>query len=264
MRRLVSNGQLMSGVVKKTDNIVMQKLQKGTKKEKCYIIGNGHSISVDEKNRVIKHDPLMHVFETDISKEHSVYAFFFTFECAGLEKSSIEIAEFVNELIDTYDEIIFVGHSKCGVCLTNASCYCRKTVTLVTISTPYYGTVVTDKEWAEMLLKKRVFIKIYNMIFSDHKVDRDIAPDSDFLLNMNQPVCNRHINIISYFRSIRDCRNLIDLALFATDKIMHLRGDGVVPLTSQYPSSNTQEIYVFCSHASYLKEALKILESKSI
>ena len=261
MRRLVSNRQLLSGVVHKTNNIVIQKIQTGTKNEKCYIIGNGHSLSVDENNHVVKHDPLMHEFNQNISKDHTVYAFFFTFECTGLEDAGFEIANFVNSLNEEYEEIIMVGHSKCGVCLSNASCYCNKLITLVTISAPYHGTVVADKEWVEANVKSRIFVKIYNMIFSDHNVDRDIAPGSNFIQNMNQPICNKHINIISSFSSIRECRSLVDLALLAIDKIMRLRGDGVVPLTSQYSYTNNQIIYVECSHASSLKEGMKIIEA---
>lgn len=262
MRRLVSNKQLLSGVVQKTDNIVIQRIQIGNKNKKCYIISNGHSVSIDENDHVVKHDPLMRQFNPEISKEHTVYAFYFTFECEGLEKSSLEIAQFVNELFGKYEEIVLVGHSKSGVCLANATCYCQKPVTLVTISAPFYGTVVADKEWAEMLLKKKLYIKLYNMVFSDHKVDRDIAPDSEFLLNMNQPICNKHINIISYFRGIGDCRSLVDLLLFATNKIMRLKGDGVVSLVSQYPDSNNKMICLYCSHASSLKEGLKVIENE--
>ena len=91
----------------------------------------------------------MYDFKPKIIKDSTVYAFYFTFECSGLEEASKEIAEFVNSLSEEYEQIFLVGHSKCGVCLYNASYYCKKDITLVTISTPFDGTIVADKETVE-------------------------------------------------------------------------------------------------------------------
>ena len=250
----------MAGVVYKTDNIIVQLIQKGTKKERCYIIGNGHSLSIDDENKIKKHDPLMSHFRPKISEEHTVYAFYFTFECAGLEIASYEISEFVNEQYQLYENIILVGHSKAGLCLTNATYFCLQPVNLVTISTPFYGTIVVEKKLAEARLKNKFYIAIYNMIFSDHKVDRDIAMNSEFMTNMMKPVCVKHLNIISCFRVIYDCKNLTDLALYITNNIMNLKGDGVVPIASQIYDTNCKEIGLFCSHASSLRLGLKIVE----
>jgi len=260
MRRYIFKNQHLAGVVYKTDNIIVQLIQKGTKNDRCYIIGNGHSLSLDDENKVTKRDPLMKEFKPDISKEHTVYAFYFTFECDGLEVSSYEISEFVNEQYDVYKKIILVGHSKCGVCLTNATYFCLQPIYLVTISTPFYGTVVAEKQIAEARLKNKFYIAIYNMIFSNHKVDRDIATTSEFLDTLIKPVCVKHLNIISSFRVVFDCKNLTDLALYKTNQIMNLKGDGVVPLASQVYSKDCKEIGLFCSHASSLKQGLKIVE----
>lgn len=264
MKRYILKNQHLAGVVYKTDNIIVQQIQKGTKNERCYIIGNGHSLSLDDENRVIKHDPLMKEFKPEISKEHTVYAFYFTFECDGLEISSYEISEFVNEQYEVYEKLILVGHSKCGVCLTNASYFCLQPIYLVTISTPFYGTVIAEKKMVEARLKNKFYIAIYNMIFSNHKVDRDIATNSEFIENLTKPVCVKHLNIISCFRVIFDCKNLTDLVLYMANKIMNLKGDGVVPLASQVYSNECKEIGLFCSHASSLKQGLKIVEYEKI
>lgn len=222
MKRLVSNNEFMEGVVYKTKNIVVQKIQSGKDRKRCYIIGNGHSLSIDDNNYVIKHDPLVYEFTTEIKKDYTVYAFYFTFECSGLDESSQEIAKFANDMQDNYDQIFFVGHSKCGLCLENASWYCKKEIVLITISTPHQGTIVADKEMAETILKNSLLIKIYNMIFSDYNVDKDIVPNSKYIQNMNHPVCKEHINIVSSLRGVRDCRNIIDIFLVFLDRIMKI------------------------------------------
>ena len=260
MKRYILKNQHLAGVVYKTNNIIVQLIQKGTTNGRCYIIGNGHSLSVDDNNKIKKHDPFMSHFRPQISKEHTVYAFYFTFECDGLEISSYEISEFVNEQYEVYEKIILVGHSKCGVCLTNASYFCLPPINLVTISTPFYGTFIVEKKLVKARLKNKLYFAIYNKIFSDHKVDRDIATNSEFLEIMTKPVCAKHINIVSCFRVISDCKNLTDLALYMTNKVMNLKGDGVVPIASQIYNTNCKEIGLFCSHASSLKYGLKIVE----
>ena len=112
MKKFVLNDEIMAGIVYKTENIVMQRIQEGEKRKRCYIIGNGHSLNVDVNNVVTKHDPGMHKFQAKISKNNAVYVFYFTFECSGLEESSKEIAEFVNNLSEEYEQIFLVGHSK--------------------------------------------------------------------------------------------------------------------------------------------------------
>lgn len=258
MKQFVLNNEILSGIVYKTENVVIQKVQEGKKRKRCYIIGNGHSLSVNDNCVVTKHDPCMHKFQPKISKDNSVYAFYFTFECLGLEAASIEIAKFVNNLPEKYEQIFLVGHSKCGLCLYNASRYCEKDITLVTISTPFYGTIVADKFSVEKRLRFPVLKKVYNMIFSDHNVDRDIIQNSRFIKNM-QGSYKEHINITSSLKNVFSCRDIMDLLLFVFDKIMEINGDGIVPLTSQKTNS-TRTVNIFCSHANSLRKGLDVIE----
>lgn len=260
MRRFVKNNKILEGVVCKTENTIIQEVQRGRTRKRCYIIGNGHSLSVDGNNHVVKHDPLMHEFKPEISEEYTVYAFYFTFECSGLEESSREIAKFVNDLQDCYEEIFLVGHSKCGLCVTNAVQYCKKQVILVTISAPFLGTIMADKKRVEAVLKFTPFIKIYNMIFSDHNVDRDIAPNSAFIKNIRPSVCERHINIIASLEKTRDCRSVTDVFLLFVNKLMKINGDGIVSRTSQKATSSTRTMSIFSSHANSLQDAIAIID----
>ncbi len=259
MKRFILNNEIMGGVVYKTENIVMQRIQEGKKRKRCYIIGNGHSLNIDDNNVVTKHDPGMHEFEPKIDKDNAVYAFYFTFECSGLEESSREIAEFVNNLSEEYEQIFLVGHSKCGLCLYNASHYCEKDITLVTISTPFRGTIIADKEAVEKKLKSRILKKVYNMIFSDHNVDRDIIPNSQFIQNMQNATYKEHINITSSLKNIFSCEDIMDLLLFIWDKIMQINGDGLVPLNFQKTNS-TRTINVICSHSNSLRKGIEVIE----
>ena len=259
MKQFVLNGETLSGIVYTTKNVVIQKVQEGRKRKRCYIIGNGHSLNVDKNNTVIKHDPGMSKFKSRISEENSVYAFFFTFECSGLEESSREIADFVNNLQEKFEQIFLVGHSKCGLCLYNSTHYIQKdNIVLVTISTPFGGTIMADKKAVEERLKSRLFKIIYNMIFSDHNVDRDIIPNSQFIKNLQATPCKEHINITSSLKGVSSCNDIMDLLLFIWDKKLQIRGDGIVPLNSQQTSTRT--INIFCSHANSLKKGLDVIE----
>ncbi|MBR3002999.1 MAG: hypothetical protein IKF38_05540 [Clostridia bacterium] len=259
MKQFVFNNETLGGVVYKTQNIIIQKIQGGKKRNRCYIIGNGYSLSVDSNCVITKHDSGMDKFQPKINANHSVYAFYFTFECSGLEEASREIADFINKLSENYEQIFLIGHSKCGLCLYNASHYCNKKLILVTISTPFSGTILADKNAVEQTLKSRVLKKIYNNIFGNHNVDSDIIPNSLFIQNLQAAHYEKHINITSSFKNLFDCKSIVDFLLYFLDKIMKIDGDGLVPLNSQNTNS-TRTINISCSHANSLKEGIDLVE----
>ena len=260
MKKFVTNGEVLEKVVFTTQNVVIQKVQEGKKREKCYIIGNGFSLNVDERGMVKKHDPGMLKFNSQMDKESTVYAFYFTFECSGLEESSKEIADFVNKLPEKYEQIFLVGHSKCGVCLYDATRYCEEeSIILVTISTPFNGTFIADKNAVEKKLKFSLLKKIYNVIFSDHNVDRDIRPNSSFIKkNRNYVPRCKHINITSSLKGILKCNDVLDVLLLILDKILNVSGDGIVPLASQQ-KENTVTFNIICSHSNSLKKGIEVV-----
>lgn len=260
MKRILKKS-ILSGVVFKTDNIIIQKIQEGKNLKGCYIIGDGHSLSVDRNNKILKHDPYMKKNIFNIEDEYAVFAFYFTFECAGLEESSKDIAYFINNVLDDYENIYLVGHSKCGVCLTKTSYYCSRNHTLVTISSPFKGTLVTDKEKIYRIVKSRFLLKIYDKIFSDHIVDRDIMPNSTFIQNMKKNKSITHINITTNLNSLFSCRTFSDLVLFLWDRTLKINGDGIIPLASQ-SIDNTKEINIYCSHLRSVKTGIKFLKKE--
>lgn len=263
MKLPVLNGEFVKGVVYQTENVIVRNVQQGKERKRCYLIGNGHSLSISETHLVTKHDPGMHMFAPKIKAENAVYVFYFTFECSGLEGASKELATFIDCLSETYEEVILVGHSKCGLCLYQASHSCQENVTLVTISTPFHGTIIADKNAVERKLSLWLFKEIYRMVFSDHKVDRDLISNSRWFQIMQPTSCKKHINMTSSLERVSDCRNFVDLFLLALDRQLQMDGDGIVPLFSQQTNS-TQTIALSCSHASSLEQGLAILEKEEL
>lgn len=256
----ISKGKYLNHCVYKSPDIIMKQIKDNPSKNKCIIIGDGHSLSVDENDYIINHDPIMSEISLLKKIDYTSYVFYFPFECSGLESASKEIVNFVNSLSPNYEEIILIGHSKCGLCLANASSCINRKVTLFTISTPYLGTIIADRKKMESVISNSYFIKIYNKIFSDHNVDKDIIPNSDFIQHMSIPYCSKHINIISTVSKISKCSNLLDIVLYFIDKKWKINGDGIVPYESQKTEFATEIIEINCSHATSLKKGIKIIE----
>ena len=103
---------------------------------------------------------------------------------------------------------------------------------------------------------------MYRKIFSDHNVDKDIMPGSEFLKNLKDPVCSEHINLMSKFNDKKVYFSPIDQLLKLVDKVLNLGGDGVVPFSSQM--AKTEKCATLgCSHAESLKEGLRTIEEYS-
>lgn len=260
MKRLVSNGDHLENVAKRTSNIVIQRMAIGST-EQCVILGAGHSLSVDKNNFVSHHDPGMSLPDTRAFKHSTVFSLYFTFESSGLESSSRDLADFINSCLNSYDKIILIGHSKCGVCFANCTHLIEnQKVTLITVSAPYKGTIIADKSAFEKDINWFVR-KIYEKIFSNHNVDKDIAPNSDFIRNMHRRVNCKYINIVSSISKITDCRSIVDFFLYILNNYKKIDGDGIVPKDSQdnhFYCKNQYEITA--SHASSLQKSLKFLD----
>ena len=76
MSIFVHNKEKLKGVVQKTPNVVIQKIQEGTDRDLCFIIGSGYSLNVDEEDRVSWHDPAMIKHNYRLRKEIFVYIYF--------------------------------------------------------------------------------------------------------------------------------------------------------------------------------------------
>ncbi len=263
MIKFVFNGQKMRGIVHKTSNVVIQMIQKGTSRDRCFIIGSGYTLNVDEENRVVWHDPAMIQMDYSMPEDVTVFTYYYTYECEGLDSAAQEISEFINNnLLGKYERLFLVGHSKCGLCLYDVTKYLNELVTLVTISTPFKGTIIADYKAVEKKVKSKILMWMYKKIFSNHNVDLDIIPGSEFLQNLKEPRCIEHINIMSTLKGKWIFLNPIDLFLLMVGKVLGFEGDGVVAYSSQMAKTDKQ-ITIKCSHAGSLKAGLSIIEEYS-
>lgn len=266
MEKLIVNGKTLHGVVFATENVVVQLVQLGTDRKKCLVIGSGHSLDIDENCVITRHDPGMFEFKPKVSKKDTVFLFYFTFKCSGLDSAGKELAIFLSScVLSRYRRVFLVGHSKCGLCFYNARKYFYfipdESIYLVTISTPFYGTFVADKNEVEERLKdKNLLMKIYSKFFSYHNVDKDIIPNSEFIRNIERRKYKNHINITSSLNS-ENCKGVIDRFLYLWDKSLNVKGDGIVPLISQIiECPNNKHIHLFCSHAKSLELGLDVIK----
>lgn len=259
MRKFIKKGKSIGEIVYKTNNILIEKIQDGTCDDKCYIIGTGYSLSVDENDLVSLHDPFMDKFSIDIDKSITVFSFYFTFESSGLGESSKELANFINNLDNKYKNIYLIGQSKCGICSYNASHYCDKDITLVTISAPFKGTPTADLDCVKTRLKHNILRLFYDNMFSNHNVDKDIIPNSKLLNSLEKPKFKQHINITSRINDLSECKSISDYFLYYWDKSLKLNGDGVVPYDSQLIDS-TKTINITSSHAHSLEKGIREIE----
>jgi hypothetical protein len=262
MSIFVHNKEKLKGVVQKTPNVVIQKIQEGTDRDLCFIIGSGYSLNVDEEDRVSWHDPAMIKHNYRLRKEITVYIYFYTYECEGLAAAAEEIAQFTNSIFEEHERIFFVGYSKCALCLCKATEYLKDLVTLATISPPIHGTIIADQEAIEKMVKSPILMWMYRKIFSNHKIDKDIIPGSEFLKGLKEPICKEHINIRSKLSVKKIYLNPIDYFLLLVDKVLKLDGDGIVPFASQQAKTEKQ-ITIDCSHVSSLKVGLRLIEEYS-
>lgn len=251
-RRFVRKGDLLENVVLSTQNIIINVEQVGNGKE-VVIVGTGYSLSIDSSNRITQCDPFMQwpdltIFRSDIT----IMTIYFPFECKGLKEAGKEICKFANQILG---EKIFVLHSKCGICIALTCRMLKGRADIVTISTPFQGTIVADKK---KVLKKLNWLerKIYSLVFSDHKVDRDIMPNSTIIQKADYSglKSHNHINVISICPG--NSKKIVDKLLCYLDAKLSIRGDGIVSEESQ-KMIGIRTIRITSTHASSFLEGIE-------
>ncbi len=182
---------VLQKIVHKSSNLIIQQLQKGsTSSSIAVVVGSGHSVSVDDRNNVTFTDPGFRPPKKIASygTDCTLFTIYYPKTCEGLDVAGKELAEFINENLNFYRKIILHGHSKCGCCFVNLAQWLDGWSLLrthiITVSAPFKGTPVADIQgFSKKLNAIEKFF--YRKIFSDHKVDRDICPDSGFISNLN-------------------------------------------------------------------------------
>lgn len=255
----------------RTDNIILHVVQIGKGRGRTIIIGNGHSMSVDSEGVVTKIEPAMSIprYIQKFNKNDTVYDFYYTFECVGLDEAAKDLAEFIvtNEL---GEDIWLFGHSKCGVCFYKAiqyifSNFVRSKINLVTISAPFNGTIMATKRFRRIPKKLNFLLNfVHYILFSDHVIDHDISPRSEFLgtLPIEEEVlkCCTHYNVCSTLVETKfwKCKGVQDKFCKFLEWAVGL-DDGIVCYDSQFihpekymSSGRFAQGTVLCGHTSSL------------
>lgn len=262
MSRILKVGDHFEMVSQRGKNVIIQQISGRRDARRVVIIGNGHSIELDDKNNVIWKDPGMRRFTPKFKqKDIAIYAFYFVRKVANLEDSAKELADFISSISGS-QEVILVGHSKSGICVERACDYARRRVDVcVAVSAPHQGTIAAS-DWAfARALGDGVVAKIYQKAFSDHQVDRDILPFNMVGKNTERPVnCIKHINVVSVLDA-RKSVHPVDLGSMILDNMASTEGDGIVSEKSQRVRWTDKEVRLYASHARSLNKALKYVEA---
>lgn len=256
----VCNGEELENVVYKSDNLIVHQVQSGN--DNLVILGSGYSLSINNYNKIVSHDPFM-IFPENGFENETVMSVFYPFESEGLEEAGKELSTFINSISDEYSSITLIGHSKCGVCFANSVKWMDcSNLNVVTTATPFKGTPIVDEtamskvfNWFDSLA--------YSFIFSNHVVDRDIIPGSDFINGADYSGLAHctHINIVS--KCPEKSYNPIDIFLMYLNEIANIQGDGIAPASSQrYVNySNTIQEEIYATHATSFNISVEIAKS---
>lgn len=262
MSRRLKVGDHFEMVVQKDKNVIIQQISGRRDARRVVIIGNGHSIELDDKDNVIWADPGMRRFTPKFKqKDVAIYTFYFVRKVANLEDSAKELADFVSSISGS-QEVILVGHSKSGICVERVCGYSRRRVDVcIAVSAPHKGTIAASDFAFSRTLGDGVIAKIYRKAFSDHQVDRDILPFNMVGKNTERPVnCIKHINVVSVLDA-RKSVHPVDLGSMILDNMASTEGDGIVSEKSQRVRWTDKEVRLYASHARSLNKALKYVEA---
>lgn len=260
----------LRNVVYRSPNLIVQRIQQGIGLcNIAVVVGDGHSVSVDDDNNITFCDPGYHPLNKlkGYGKDCSLFAVYFPKSCDGLAVAGEELAEFINTNLKFFKKIILHGHSKSGCCFHNLTQWLDGFIALrtyvVSVSSPFAGTPMVDYDYilekADSIKVFSSFVKsIYLKLFSNHNVDRDICPNSNFLLNIDlqDPNVHRYFIVSKCGPSIHP----IDWVLWIVDTVSELHGDGFVPLQSQiYRDFSYRQITA--SHATSMRRSTKFVRS---
>lgn len=263
----VMKGDKAGEILYKSKNVILQVLEYNKNAQNVVILGEGYSESVNEKGIITHCDLLMFKPNTNLFNQNTqVIYVYYPFDVEQQQErlgiAGQEIASYINENLKDYEEenIVAIGHSKCGVCFANMTQWLNRKITIVTISSPFKGTVIADKSLFKEKMNYFEF-SIYNIMFSDHQVDKDIIAGSYFLEQANYDglVNQNHINIVSVCK--KDSNNLIDNILSYINDKYSINGDGIVSLESQLMEyENTIQIFVEASHATAMEKGIEVIK----
>ena len=257
MKRMVSTGEKLEGVVFKTSNVIIQQLKKG--RGRCVFIGPGTSLSVTEEDIITLHDPGMTLFKNPKCIKDATFVFYYPFECKGLREAAKDIADFINNTLEeAFEQVLLIGHSKSGICVSYVKEEVIRKSYSITISTPFEGTLAANKLYCEKKLKNPIFIKGYNKVFSNHNVDKEIVPNSEVIEEVREMNFEVDFNIRSEIKWIWECTKPIEIVVLFFGKLIGIKGDGIVSISSQKACKSKRNETLRCSHVTSLQKGIEL------
>lgn len=164
----------------------------------------------------------------------TVYIVYFLPGCEGIKKAGEALKKVFDEEFGDLQNTLFVGHSKGALLMTSMLEHFDKMANVLLIS-PTYPTLFGNeqmlldeiektKDWRRFIIKP--FIK---SIGSRRPVDKDMAPHSDFLEELNIKVLENHnvqLIVANCSKSAKDRTTIIDKAFSTLGTIVGLdRGE---------------------------------------
>jgi len=262
-------------------HIIIQQLQYGN--GLVIIAIGGSSLSIDKdthywgwgdfnpsysKANITKRDPVM-VFPSAKPYGHgSVYSVFFRFGNANLEEAGQELAAFINDFHHSRMVIIH-AHSKGGSCAALAMQWInrRGKVHVIAVSSCMNTGGIPAVDSPIFCPKLPKWLRpIYLRVFVNHPVDKDLKRDSPFLQELDKFLQNGTLNDNCCITAIAaDCEGFLTInpiTLFfrwLNRRIGIKRGDGIVPLRSQFPNRKNKQISwcrINATHMNSFKKSL--------
>ena len=259
MRKFAKKGMVINEMEFVSQNIIIFKVQKKCDSDTLFIVNKGLSMSVDNENRITRYDPFLMLPDEKeyVSRlDGDVAEMYFTFSSEGLDISGKDLAEYIYNCAGIrYKHIVLIGHSKAGVCFANASKLFDENISMILVSAPFKGTIIADeKEMKERLSKGE--LKIYDKIFNNHAVDKDLIPNSNFMIKADYSGVLTHkcLNIVSL---VRTPYSIKDIGCKCLGKIAELGiSDGVVSLESQSALKIPRQVFINASHVTSMDRVL--------
>ena len=185
-----------------------------------------------------------------------------------------EIREMTLKIMYKYKKVYLIGHSKGGVILnyllneyeTNN----KIKENAIAIAVPYKGTQFASIKQMEKILKNKeifgikygkILFDFYKKIFDGDFADQMIEEDSFILRNLkvNEFIQN-YVFKVSLIEFIKDIIKLDfeSSGLYLIDKLIKLKGDGIVSMKSQYlKNKKIKQTLLFGTHKSEYRKVMK-------
>ena len=274
----------------KGENFYLVKEQNGRTEAPIIIKSSGYTIddrainenwfltqlrSIPHSNRSNLPDPL--IFENSKNalepySNETVYSLYLSPSCKGIKYFQEEFSDFINALGKDFS---FVGFSKGGLLMSGLDI--KRTSKFIFIA-PTFGCIFGDENevFEEIdhfksvhslnifqLFEANLFKKIVHIIGSRRPVDLDMAPNSQFLKNLNLKKLNNHrvLLITSTFSRLES--DTLDSFFRHLGKFVNLHeyADGIMKLEKQsLVEKYAERTYnVFSAHPAVLDKALTII-----